>query len=273
MTKIVTPALPKRRYYRLADAARILDCSENDLLHWGAHYEINIGVLMAEIVSGPETIERKAALTGDWEDGLVFDNGTGRHYRYANDNGSLICNKEKNRAYVEGLWFLTVSDLQDIELKGHLLVAEYSENGNWGPFWGTLRLHNGNYSQCVSVAMPFRWSEISTEHLYIASQDMERLLTPGSTGEATLPADKGKSKPFTNEDRWFDVLGVMAVLLYENTSDPRMRKGDNNINMSGIKGAVIDKAQKLGLSGERLENLNKDISAALKILQYLPPKN
>ncbi|PSJ45378.1 hypothetical protein C7I36_04725 [Zobellella taiwanensis] len=101
--------------------------------------------------------------------------------------------------------------------------------------------------------------------------DLERRILQGE--ETDSPAGKSQTKPLINEDRWFDVLGVMAILLYENTDDPRMRKGENNINMAGIKGAVIDKAQKLGLSAERLENLNKDISAALKILQYPPPKN
>lgn len=101
--------------------------------------------------------------------------------------------------------------------------------------------------------------------------DLERRILQGE--ETDSPAGKSQTKPLTNEDRWLDVLGVMAVLLYENTNDPRMRKGENNINMSGIKGAVIGKAQKLGLSAERLENLNKDISAALKILQYPPPEN
>jgi len=72
----------------------------------------------------------------------------------------------------------------------------------------------------------------------------------------------------TKEERWLDVIGTMAILLYE-TGKKTYSKGTQNthINMEGIANAIKDRMleRDLNLSNERLSNINKDISKALSI--------
>ena len=59
------PALPERLYYRLADAAQILGCSADDLLHYGA-----CGYL--EIIAAANDVWAQKHLFDELEDGTPF---------------------------------------------------------------------------------------------------------------------------------------------------------------------------------------------------------
>ena len=59
------PALPERLYYRLADAAQLLGCSADDLLHYG-------GCGYLEIVAAANDIWVQKHLFDELEDGTPF---------------------------------------------------------------------------------------------------------------------------------------------------------------------------------------------------------
>lgn len=80
-------------------------------------------------------------------------------------------------------------------------------------------------------------------------------------------SEKNECVSFTKEDRWYDVIGAMSILLFE--AKPILYgKGKNNcnINVSQISESIKDRLQKgdLNLSSDRLSNINKDIGNALK---------
>ena len=68
MSKRKKPALPERLYYRLADAAKLLGCSADDLLHYGA-----CGYL--ELMASVNEISASLYEDGSWEDVAYRETG------------------------------------------------------------------------------------------------------------------------------------------------------------------------------------------------------
>lgn len=253
------PMLPQRRYFRLDDAAKELGCSVEDLIHWGGHRDISIGILIEELSYANSLSAYSGNIYGCWDDILTFDENSNSHH-YRTNLSSLIHYKEREKVYIEGLWFLSAQDVSNIECYGALYPNKQELDHAI-----SILLHTGNDSQIVSVRDFRICKPIDPSCLYVSGEQVMRLLS----GDPQNSIDKQEPKLpniHTKQDRWLDVIGAMTVLLYESEAK-KYRKGENNLNVSGIAEAIKNRLQKedLNLSDERLTNINKDIGAAIKV--------
>lgn len=251
--------LPQRRYFSLDDAAKKLNWSVSDLIHMGAHRDISIGVFIEELTNNKPLSFYSGSISGCWDDVLILDKNSNTH-QYRTDFSSLIHNKESGKLYIEGLWFLSPQDVSNIELHGALYRNKQDLTN---PI--SIYLNTGNDSQIVSIGNFCICKPIDPSCLYVTGEQVMRLLC-GDTQNSIDKEEPQLPNIHTKEDRWLDVVGAMTVLLYE-SEVKKYRKGENNLNVSGIAEAIKDRLQRLdlNLSGERLTNINKDIGAAIKI--------
>lgn len=215
------PALPERLYYRLADAAQIVGCSRDDLLHYGARGYLEV------ITRSPYCWARGNEF--DYDEGLPFFTTqpyVGFHFCALFPR--VLCEIEVNGVAL----YDSARDLYKF-VNGRLSRG-MSENGfvHFPAEVATRNPESAFYwiisKERVDVAMPldqrgFHDIEVRMDDLWVRAEELRRFQIDGSSHvQSDPPMSDIQEKPIGPTER-NKMLAIMAALCKEAGIDIKAR--------------------------------------------------
>lgn len=235
------PALPERLYYRLADAAQLLGCSADDLLHYG-------GCGYLEILASADDL---FASGFSWEEVAVEDKGDGkggivsfphsRVFRWfdffalsARQVGGIEKFSECECTTSRAIYRLAGGELLPVNLKGDTVQA------------GTVVIEDGEFLSDyfdLSASPPVGGQlfgepiKVTASDLWVRAEELRRFQKEGSSHVRTDPPMPDiQEKPIGQTER-NKTLAIIAALCKEAGIDV------------GARGAAVEIARLTSLIG------------------------
>lgn len=189
--------LPERIYYRLSEAADILGCKEDDLLHWGATSQTELITVIPEMTkaiyfSGCEWPQNPTIGRGDY---------------IGSEGVSYYCFDEDNTPQIQGAWEIGFYFLARIELLGYIeenqeidLMAIHDDGdaSDWEESEPTppKNFDNGAFA---SIILPHK---ITIKQLFIMADQLEFLISGKNANNKSGTSESKHIRKHGNSERF-----------------------------------------------------------------------
>jgi len=193
----VSTELPERIYYRLSEAANILECKEDDLLHWGATSQTELITVI------PQMTKATYFDGSEWPKNPT----TGRADSIGSEGVSYYCFEDDNIPSIQGAWEMGFYLLTHIELFGcieenqeiHLrAIHDDGDESDWDESEPNppKSFDSGAFA---SIILPHT---ITTKQLFIMADQLEFLISGKNTNKKSGESESKHIRKHGNSERF-----------------------------------------------------------------------